>query len=181
MKEVIDMILIQLKDRMRSVTALNDIFSFLGCKKLKHLNDNELKACAANLASKYLEDISEDEFPTEILVLRDQLQNSISSINFEEMTPLDLLNLIQERELTDTFPNVCIALRIYLTLPTTSASCERSFSKLKIIKNYLRATMTQDRLKNLAILSIESEEANLINYDDAINSFSERKSRKINL
>ena len=34
------------------------------------------------------------------------------------------------------FPNVIIALRIYLTMPVTVASGERSFSKLKLIKTY---------------------------------------------
>lgn len=35
------------------------------------------------------------------------------------------------------------------------ATCERSFSKLKFIKNYLRLTMSQDRIPDLFILSIE--------------------------
>jgi 20S proteasome alpha/beta subunit len=46
---------------------------------------------------------------------------------------------------------------ILLTIPDTVASAERSFSKLKLVKNYLRSTMSQDRLVDLARLSIESE------------------------
>ena len=34
---------------------------------------------------------------------------------------------------------------------------ERSFSKLKLIKSYLRSTMSQKRLSELVILSIENE------------------------
>ena len=45
----------------------------------------------------------------------------------------------------------------FLTTGISVASCERSFSKLKLIKNYLRSTMSDARLTNLAILSIERE------------------------
>ena len=43
----------------------------------------------------------------------------------------------------------------FLTICVSVASCERSFSKLKLIKSYLRSTMAQARLSSLAILSIE--------------------------
>ena len=59
-------------------------------------------------------------------------------------------------KLDSIFPNVCIALRIFITLPVTVASAERSFSKMKLVKHLLRNGMTQDRLSALAILSIES-------------------------
>jgi Mn-dependent DtxR family transcriptional regulator len=41
-----------------------------------------------------------------------------------------------------------------LTLPVTTATAERSFSKLKLIKNYLKTSMG---LSDLSILSIETE------------------------
>jgi hypothetical protein len=39
---------------------------------------------------------------------------------------------------------------------STVASAERSFSKLKLLKNYLRS-MSQERLNNLAMCTIERE------------------------
>jgi hypothetical protein len=42
-----------------------------------------------------------------------------------------------------------------MTIPISVASAERSFSKLQLIKNYLRSTMSQERLSGLATLSIE--------------------------
>jgi hypothetical protein len=57
---------------------------------------------------------------------------------------------------------VCIAYRILLTILVTVASAERTFSKLKLIKSYLRPTTSQERLSGLAILSIERNMRKLI-------------------
>ena len=79
------------------------------------------------------------------------------------------------------FPNLRIALQILLTIAVSIASCERSFSKLKLILSYLRASMGQDRLADLALLSVEKETAEKIDFDDIINKFASMKARKINL
>ena len=56
---------------------------------------------------------------------------------------------------------------------------ERSFSKLKLIKTYLRSTMNQDRLCSLSIISIESDIAKNINLTDMIKKFAENKARRV--
>ena len=65
-------------------------------------------------------------------------------------------------------------------MPVTVATAKRSFSKLKLIKNYLRSTMGQKRLCGLSILSIEYDEANHLtkNLRKIINVFAEDKVRK---
>ena len=45
---------------------------------------------------------------------------------------------------------------LLLTMKVTVASCERSFSKLKLLKNFLGSTLSLRRLSDLAILSIEA-------------------------
>lgn len=67
----------------------------------------------------------------------------------------------------ETFPNVVISLRILLTIPVSVASAERSFYKLKLIKSFLRSTMMETRLSNLALISIEkSEFGRELDYDN---------------
>lgn len=77
-----------------------------------------------------------------------------------------------------SFPEVYTALMLFVTIPVTTASAERSFSKLKLIKTYLRNSMGQDRLRNLAILSIENSMPRSLNFDDLIDTFAEQKARK---
>ena len=46
----------------------------------------------------------------------------------------ELYSLIKADGLESTFPNIEIALRIYLTMMPTNCTGKRSFSKLKIVK-----------------------------------------------
>jgi hypothetical protein len=78
----------------------------------------------------------------------------------------------------DTYPNVSIAYRILFTMPVTVASAEKSFSKLKLLKNYLRSTMTQDRLNSLAILCIEKKLLDEIDLYGIIDDFVSQNVRR---
>ncbi|XP_025190406.1 zinc finger MYM-type protein 1-like [Melanaphis sacchari] len=57
--------------------------------------------------------------------------------------------------LKDIFPTMYTALSIAVTLPVSSASPERTFSKLKLVKTRLRSTMSEDRLEALMIMACE--------------------------
>ncbi|KAF8114948.1 hypothetical protein N665_0031s0038 [Sinapis alba] len=54
-----------------------------------------------------------------------------------------------------------------------------SFSKLKLIKNYLRSTMSQERLNGLSMISIEHELAEKLDYSKLINDFAGKKARRV--
>ena len=125
---------------------------------------------------KYGNDLNVEEFCSEICSFR-YLTAEHFKQNFP--TPLQLLQFIYNLDMKESYPNVEIILRIFLTLPVTSASCERAFSKMKIIKNYLRSAIGQERLTNLSILSIEFDVTNSLSFDDVIDKFSSLKARKI--
>ena len=80
----------------------------------------------------------------------------------------------------ESFPNACIAFRILLIIPVTIASAERSFSKLRLIKSYLRSTMSQEKLSGLAILLIENEILAELECKNLISNFASQKAKKIN-
>ena len=60
---------------------------------------------------------------------------------------------------------------ISVTQAVTSSSCERSFSKMKLIKTYQRNSMANDRLTNLAILSIEESRTDDIDLELFVDEF----------
>lgn len=95
------------------------------------------------------------------------------------MTTLELLAFLQKKKLEEMYPNMWVALRIAVTIPVTVAAAERSFSRLKLIKTYLRSTMGQERLNKLALMSINQEVSRKISFDDTIDDFAARKSRRV--
>lgn len=98
----------------------------------------------------------------------------------EDTSARSLLQLIRGRKLQSVFPNVDIALRLFMTLPVTNASGEHSFSKLGLVKNRLSSTMGQNRLNHLSLMSIESDILHKLDFTSLIKDFSVRKTRKKN-
>lgn len=74
-----------------------------------------------------------------------------------------------------TYPGITILLHIFITLPVTTATGERSFSSLKFIKSYLRSTMGEERLNGLAHLFINRDIE--LNYSQVIDEFSKGNRR----
>ncbi len=89
--------------------------------------------------------------------------------------------LLVEKGVVAAFPNVEITLRIYLVLMLINCTAERSFSKMKMIKNRPRTSMTDDRLNNLAITSIEHDILRQLDFSALVTDFARRKSRKVPL
>jgi len=66
-----------------------------------------------------------------------------------------------------------------LTIPVTVASVERSFIKLKLLKSYLRSAMTQERLNDLAMIALESDMLEKIDYERIIEDFISKNAQRI--
>ena len=85
--------------------------------------------------------------------------NVVADVQFTAVKkgPLELLQFIQKYNHGNSVPNIVIMLRIVLTIAVSVATSKRSFSKLKLIKNYLRSSISALWLRNLATLPIEPE------------------------
>jgi hypothetical protein len=82
----------------------------------------------------------------------------------------------------DAFVCLFSLVKIALVLPVNTASCERSFSTMRQIKSYLRNSMADDRLSNLAVLSCEFTRAKLLDMDLVVDEFDgKHKNRRIAL
>ncbi|XP_026453355.1 zinc finger MYM-type protein 1-like [Papaver somniferum] len=164
---IMDQAISSLKRRFKQFQAYEETYGFLfNIEKLRSLDDSTLRNSCVKL-EKYLSyemefDINGDELYTELKVLRSFLPN-------ETKKAIDVLSFLTN--MGGCYSNASISYRILLTIPVTVASAERSFSKLKLIKSYLRSTMSQERLNGLAMLSIEADMLSSIDYDSIINEF----------
>ena len=96
--------------------------------------------------------------------------------NYE--SPADIANLLHSDQLKETYPNVCVGLRIYLSLMASNCSGERSFSKMELIqKNQIEKHNGDRRLSALEQLSFESDVLETITFDKVIEQFASIKSR----
>ena len=118
--------------------SFGKLFDFLfSLEKFKSFDNDSLKMSfisKSTLTHEKSIDIDCLDLFSELKVLREVIQ-----IEENKNTPVDILNYIKKLE---SFPNACIAYRILLTIPVIVFSAERTFSKLKLIKSYLRSTMS---------------------------------------
>lgn len=133
--------------------------------------EGNLMECCHRLEQRF-EDVDAEDLKLEV-------KGAVRSFPTNISTPSEMLNHIYKENILDLYPNMSIALKLMLTLPVTVASSERSFSKLKLIKTYLRSTMPQERLFELAVLSIEQKVRKSVDMDLLIARFAEAKAHKI--
>ena len=79
--------------------------------------------------------------------------------------------LLALQPLKEAFPNLFKVIKIAMTISVSTAQCERTFSTLKLLKTYLRSTISEDRLSDLAVLAVEKEISTKINLDEVVTQF----------
>lgn len=171
------MLLSALSTRVSAYKEICDRFGFL--QHIDKLSTEELRTAAKNLVGIYSSDIEDtlgDELiqflPLMALFGDDKKQGSIEQWMYTMMATKDLKSV---------FPNIDIMLRIYLCMMVSNCSGERSFSKLKIIKNRLRTTLDQEKLNWLSLMSIESDVLRSIDFRYIIKDFANSKARKVSI
>ena len=113
-------------------------------------------------------DVEINDFFSELKVLQVTLPDSL-------MSAPEILKFVMD---ADCYPNISVAYRILLTIPVTVATAKRSFSKLKLLNNYLRSTMSQERLNGLAMCTIEKDILDTVDHNTVLDDFASRKALK---
>ena len=131
-----------------------------------------------------LEDNSElvKLFPSKMSVDSELLQAEFRNfVSYADLTKTQLESLAEAAKFSEVsksaFPLTNRAFRLLKMAPVTVAQDERTFSRLKIIKTYLRTTMTDACLESLMLLSCEKDLTDAINIDIISTRWVELKSQ----
>ena len=176
---LVDQAIVSLNKRFEQYQEYGSIFGFMfTSEKLESLDNASLKSCCSHfekaLRHNGQSDIDGNELYVEFKLLRD----IFPSMPTKKMGAIDILKFLND---VDCFPNASIAYRILLTIPVTVASAERSFSKLKLLKSYLRSTMLQERLNELALIAIENDVLEIVKYEDIVDEFASKSVRRMTI
>lgn len=169
---IIELLISNLERRMNCYVQMDDKFSFL--IKLNQLNSNQISTACRNITSFYPDDLDENKLISECEMAKNYF--------FADSTTLashhSIYSRIIEDEVRTVFPNIEITLRIFLSLFVTNVPDERAFSKLKLIKNTLRNSMTDEKLNSFSLMSIENDILDNLDMDQIIEEFVLLKNRR---
>ncbi|XP_045807663.1 zinc finger MYM-type protein 1-like [Trifolium pratense] len=104
----------------------------------------------------------------------------LKDVNFQNLSTIgDFCQKLVETSKSNSYPLIDRVLRLVLTLPVSTATTERAFSAMKIIKTRLRSKMGDDFLKSYMIVYIEDEIAEKFTSDMIVDEFDNVKPRRL--
>jgi len=148
---IIDALISNLNKRKEAYNELNEKFGFF--LHLEDIDQTELKLRAEKLVNIYEDDL-EIEFVQELI----QFKQIVSCMPESQKNSFPvLLKALIKYNISSTFPSIEIALKIFICMPCSNASGERSFSVLKRVKTYLRSSLANEKTSSLSQLCMESK------------------------
>ena len=173
-----DIVSRQLINRFEGMNALVMAYQVLEPSFLSSASHFNIKEEAKKFSDKFADNVSHPLFPSQMLSIKTSFKEKIAHLKSAKEMASFLI--IENASLAASYPDVWTAYMMYLTVPVTVATAERSFSKLKLIKNFIQSSMSQERLSGLSLLSIEHERAKTLNFRIAIKQFASAKARRKN-
>ena len=152
----VDIAVTQIEVRFQGMRMVAEKFNFLFPGNFVKLDVAQINKATLNIVRAYGDDFESVDLETEVRSFQIEF---LDELNAEDVTSVSsIMEIIYKTRVASSFPQLCKLLLLFLTIPVTVASAERSFSKLKIIKWYLRSSMAQERLDGLTLISIENNE-----------------------
>jgi hypothetical protein len=145
-------------------------------KNLENTITGRLTNVLEIISETYKQDINVALLETQIKLLPAALAETEKPVTVNSVVNI----LRQSSAVRRMLSEVDKLVRIYLTIPVTTATAERSFSVLRRLKTYLRTTMTQKRLNNCMIMHVFKSKTDSIDLMSIGQDFVDRNERRRN-
>ena len=106
--------------------------------------------------------------------------NVVQDLEFKELKSLsELSQWLTRTRNSEHYKLVYRIVRLVLTLPISTATTERAFSTMKVVKTNFRNKMENDFLTDFLMLYIEKDIASTISLDSIVDDFEDLKEHRI--
>ena len=171
---IIDILIAEVRKRKSVYCILQQNFNFL--LNLNTWAISDIENAASKLLKVYANNLDSD-FPSEVVHFAFHLRSS-PDLGSKANASQAQLSCLKKNCLIETFPNLAIILRIYISdLTCSKTEGERPFSALKRVKNYLLSSLTQDHVYDFCIVAFEKSFTTFMSFDDIIDKFAAAKGR----
>ena len=142
---------------------------------LKSFRSSDLCLLVKNFYPQYFTDYDKQVLEKELYHFE---HNVVQDPKFKKLKSLSELSqwLVRTRN-SEHYKLVYRIVRLVLTLPVSTATIERAFSIMKVVKTNLRNKMENDFLTDSLILYIEKDIASTFNLDSIVDDFENLKER----
>ncbi|KAL6520635.1 hypothetical protein OROMI_032195 [Orobanche minor] len=149
----------------------------------KHAYETFRSADVCQLVEKfYPEDFSDHEKTIMKMQLLHYDVDVVQHADYRELTPMsELCQWLVRTRREATFDIIYRVISLLLILPVSTATTERSFSAMNIVKTRLRNKMEDDFINDSMVLFIEREIAKKISLEKIVEDFKVAKDRRVPL
>lgn len=119
---------------------------------MKSVHGEDNRDEISSVCNFYGEDFDESLLELQLETLHATIPEELKLLtsSFQDMKYLKSMSVAEKSHISEVITH----LKLILVLPSTNAASERSFSAMRRLKTYLRATMNQQRMNNLLVLLV---------------------------
>lgn len=167
-----------------AINAIQDRFDQPGYKTYRHLEELLVKAARDAEIQSDLDAVC-DFYGTDFdqVQLQLQLQTLQATLKSKSATLKDVKQFIVGMSESEQalISEVIKLLQLILVLPSTNAASERTFSAMRRLKTYLRATMRQERLNHLLLLHVHKDRTDALSCTEVAKTFVRNSEHRLSI
>ena len=138
---MIDILSCQLVNYFEGIKPVVTSYQVLEPSFLSNASHLDLEVEARKFSNKFSHNVS-PLFPSQMHSIETSFRERI--VHLKSAKEMVSFLIVENASLATTYPDVCSVYMMYMTVSVTVATAERSFPKLKLIKNFLRSSMSQE-------------------------------------